>query len=100
MLVHQNHKIQKIKSSTCHFHYTNIKQNLKKVFKKYDVDTVSSRNNYIMTPLDNTKETIIENEKSGIYQFQCKDSDKYYIGQRRKLKLSRIKYYNGYQYKC
>ena len=37
-----------------------------------------------MSLLGNTKDKITETEKSGIYQIQCEDCDKCYIGQTRR----------------
>ena len=64
--------------------FPQISHKISKIFKKYDVDIVSSRNNNLMSLLGNTKDKIIETEKSGIYQIQCENCDKCYIGQTRR----------------
>jgi len=44
-----------------------ISNKISKVFKKYNVDIVSSKNNNLKSLLENTKDKIKNNDKSGIY---------------------------------
>lgn len=44
---------------------------------------MSPRNDNLMNLLGNTKEKIKEIEKLGIYQIQCENCERYYIGQTR-----------------
>jgi hypothetical protein len=55
-----------------------------KVFKKYNVEIVSSKNNNFKSLIGSTKDQLKENQKSGIYSIQCMDCDKCYVGQTRR----------------
>lgn len=61
-----------------------ISNKISKIFKKYDIDIVSSKHNNLMSLLGNTKDKVNETEKSGIYQIQCENCEKCYIGQTRR----------------
>ena len=61
-----------------------ISNKISKIFKKYDIDIVSSKHNNLMSLLGNTKDKVKETDKSGIYQIQCENCEKCYIGQTRR----------------
>ncbi|KAJ8942180.1 hypothetical protein NQ318_002853, partial [Aromia moschata] len=52
---------------------------------------VYNSKNKLQTLLCNPKDNIDNNEKSGIYEINCKDSDQKYIGQTKRSILTRFK---------
>jgi len=75
----QNHLKDKKRAALIHI--PQLSNKISKIFKKYNIDIVSLRNNNFKSLQGNTKDKLKETEKSGIYKIQCEICEKCYLGQ-------------------
>jgi hypothetical protein len=68
-----------------------ITNKLKKYFKKHNMELVFSNNNKLQNIICNTKDKIPNLQKSGIYQIDCGDCERTYIGQTKRTIHTRFK---------
>jgi hypothetical protein len=77
-------EIDTVKKRSALIFIPKLSNQITKVFKKYNVEIVSSKNNNFKSLIGSTKDQLKENQKSGIYSIQCMDCDKCYVGQTRR----------------
>lgn len=64
---------------------------LTSIFKKHNIKTVFGNDGKLRNLLGNTKDKLDLNEKSGIYEINCKNCDEKYIGQTKRSIQTRFK---------